>query len=628
MKSNLFAILVLLLTVQLSFSQSNLAFRKALEDIKNYNIEKAKKRLKQKDSSLIGELLFWNIKVLDSGNKDTTINHHELYNSRFEEVLVNLKNADIYKNLNIPNDSLSFEHYQRALRIAKSIEDTLLVQFAFSKLIDHMYFKYTQTLTIIPSYLNEYRSYMSDDGDLATILFYEASVDAAIHRKPQISRLQKALDIAQKSNNRFIEGKLNQMIGIQYKFFLKETDSAIHYYSQAKKIFNPITSAFAKYEMFNLLSNEGLIKIDQGKYKEALIILNLVKEYELPNNSYLRKEKLYSSLATTHRFLKNYDSAFYYIDLKKTQTDSLNDLKISISINEINTKYQTEKKEKKIVQLLNTNLKTEAERLKNRNFLIGSLVLLFFGGITAFLINKNTKRKQRIAEQEKEIEIQKTEKLLKDQELAAIDAMILGQEKERQRLANDLHDNLGSTLATVKLHFQHLKSNWNNPKVKNIEELYTNTDHLLDEAYQKVRTIAHEKNSGVMANQGLLVTIKNLAKKVSNSNKIQVEVQDFGLEERLDNSLEISIFRMIQELITNCIKHAEANEIHISLTNHDSLLNIIIEDNGKGFDPKIIIDKDGMGLKTIEKRVEHLEGTFEIDSTPNQGTNIIINIPI
>ena len=78
---------------------------------------------------------------------------------------------------------------------------------------------------------------------------------------------------------------------------------------------------------------------------------------------------------------------------------------------------------------------------------------------------------------------------------------------------------------------------------------------------------------------------------------------------------------MIQELITNCIKHAEANEIHISLTNHDSLLNIIIEDNGKGFDPKTIIDKDGMGLKTIEKRVEHLEGTFEIDST-------LIKVPI
>jgi len=206
--------------------------------------------------------------------------------------------------------------------------------------------------------------------------------------------------------------------------------------------------------------------------------------------------------------------------------------------------------------------------------------------------------------------------------------MISGQEKERQRLANDLHDNLGSTLATVKLHFEHLKNNRDNPKIENREELYSKTNNLLDEAYQKVRTIAHEKNSGVMAKQGLLPAIKNLAKKASNGNGLQIEVQDYGLDERLDNALEISIFRMIQELITNAIKHAEASEINISLTNHDSLLNIIVEDNGKGFDAKVLPEKDGMGLKSIEKRIEHMEGTFEIDSSLGKGTNIIINIPI
>ena len=131
-----------------------------------------------------------------------------------------------------------------------------------------------------------------------------------------------------------------------------------------------------------------------------------------------------------------------------------------------------------------------------------------------------------------------------------------------------------------------------------------------------------------MANQGLLPAIKRLAQKASSANNLTIDVQDYGLEERLDNSLEITIFRMIQELITNSIKHAQASEIHISLTNHDSLLNIIIEDNGKGFNPKKTRNKDGIGLRSIEKRVEHLEGTFEIDSTKGKGTNIIINLPI
>lgn len=237
-------------------------------------------------------------------------------------------------------------------------------------------------------------------------------------------------------------------------------------------------------------------------------------------------------------------------------------------------------------------------------------------------------RKQKIAAQEREIEVQRIDKILKEQELQTIDAMILGQEKERQRIANDLHDDLGSTLASAKLHFQHLHKNIQNPKIKDKEALFTQTNLLLEEAYQQVRTIAHEKNSGVMANQGLLPAIKQLAKKISAANKLQITVQDYNLEERLDNTLEISIFRIIQELITNTIKHADATEVDISLTNHDALLNIIVEDNGKGFDATILPNKDGMGLKNIEKRVEYLEGTFEIDSTPHKGTNIIINIPI
>ncbi|WP_271765100.1 sensor histidine kinase [Aquimarina algiphila] len=602
--------------------------RKALEDLKRYDIKNAENKLNTISSSPEKELLEWNIKVLKFGNNDTTISNKASFNSTFEEVLTTIKNADIYINRKVPNDSLSFSYYQKAFLDSKSINDSLLIQFSMSKLISHMYFRYTQTLKTIPSYVEEYRLYANNKSDLATVLFYDLSVDAAIKRKPQISGLKKAVKIAQESGNKFIEGKLHQMIGIQYNYFLKERDSAFHNYSKAAKIFQPLPYAFAQYEMFNLNSNFALIKKEEKKYKEAIAFLNLAKSNKLPNNSYLRKKKLYTSLSKIYRQMKQYDSAFYYNDLEKSQTDSLNGYKNALTIREINTKYQTVEKEKRIVQLLNTNLKTEASRIRNRNFLIGSISILIVGFIIALLIYKNTRRKQRIAEQERQIEIQKTEKLLKDQELTDIDAMISGQEKERQRLANELHDNLGSTLATVKLHFQHLTKNRNNSKIENLEELYAKTDHLLEEAYQKVRTIAHEKNSGVMANQGLLPAIKKFAKKASNGDALQIVVQDYGLEERLDNALEISIFRMIQELITNIIKHANATEVHISLTNHDSLLNIIIEDNGKGFDTKVISQKDGMGLRTIEKRIEHLEGTFEIDSTIGKGTNIIINIPI
>ena len=113
------------------------------------------------------------------------------------------------------------------------------------------------------------------------------------------------------------------------------------------------------------------------------------------------------------------------------------------------------------------------------------------------------------------------------------------------------------------------------------------------------------------------------------ADQLTVDVYDFGLTERIDNSLEINIFRIIQELVTNVIKHANATEANISITQLDKKINIIVEDNGKGFYARDMVLKDnGMGLSSIEKRVEHLEGSMDIDSTLGKGTNIIIDIPV
>ena len=133
----------------------------------------------------------------------------------------------------------------------------------------------------------------------------------------------------------------------------------------------------------------------------------------------------------------------------------------------------------------------------------------------------------------------------------------------------------------------------------------------------------------MIAKQGLLKAIKNMADNISASNKISINVIDHGLEDRLENSLELTIFRIIQELVTNIIKHAEATETMIHLTNHKDALNIMVEDNGKGFNPSQITTKNkGMGINSIDKRIEHLEGTMTIESEMNKGTTIIIDIPL
>ena len=204
--------------------------------------------------------------------------------------------------------------------------------------------------------------------------------------------------------------------------------------------------------------------------------------------------------------------------------------------------------------------------------------------------------------------------------------MVDGQEKERKRIAEDLHDNLGSVLATLKLHFENLKINREKKKI-NQETLFNKTENLIDEAYLKVRRIAHAKNAGVIANQGLLLAVQMMAEKISSADKIQIEVVHFGLNKRLENTLELTLFRIIQELITNIIKHADAKNATINISLYDKNLNIIIEDNGKGFDIEKVNLKNGMGISSIKTRIEHLKGTFEIDTTLGKGSSVILNIP-
>jgi hypothetical protein len=254
-------------------------------------------------------------------------------------------------------------------------------------------------------------------------------------------------------------------------------------------------------------------------------------------------------------------------------------------------------------------------------------LVTLLGGIIGILFLKNSKRKRKLAEKDQEIQTQRNLALLKEQELTTVNAMVDGQEKERKQIAEDLHDNLGSILATLKLHFENLKMN-HDKKIIRQDTLFDKTESLIDQAYLKVRSIAHAKNAGVIADQGLLIAVKMMAEKISSADKIKIEVIDFGLYKRLDNSLEISLFRTIQELITNVIKHAEATHITLNIYLFDTALNIIIEDDGKGFVPSKVDFKKGMGISSIKTRIKFLKGTFEIDSTLGKGTSVIINIPI
>ncbi|WP_348718334.1 sensor histidine kinase [Tenacibaculum sp. 190130A14a] len=421
--------------------------------------------------------------------------------------------------------------------------------------------------------------------------------------------------------NHKISGTIFQNLAAIHLEHYKNYDSTLYFTNKA------LSYKLSPNSLASLYFNKASINIKRKDTHNAVKNYKISKKYAQNSGGIRLLMFIEENLFNIYINKKEYQKAIFHRKLYEKFKDSIHTLDVLKNLNDIEAKYKTAEKEKAIAQQKEQIAISEAKRIQNQNFLYGSLAIIFLGTIIAYLNLKNSRKKRLLAEQQKELVKQKNLTLLKEQEINTINAMIDGQEKERVRIAEDLHDNIGSVLATLKLHFENLKLN-REKKHFNQEELYNKTEKLIDETYLKVRSIAHAKNAGVIANKGLLIAVKLMAEKISAANKIKIDVLDFGLDKRLENSLEISIFRIIQELTTNIIKHANATQATINISQFDQNLNIIIEDNGNGFDIHSIKQKNGMGLHSIQTRIQYLEGTFEVDSTIGKGTSIIVDIPI
>lgn len=403
-------------------------------------------------------------------------------------------------------------------------------------------------------------------------------------------------------------------IGSSYKV-LKQYDSALVYTKRG------LPYLLRKNDSLNIsynYNNQAEAYKFLGQYEEALAYY-LRSDSMLPVQNRLKSRvSLYDNLVDLYEQTGAFEQAYQYSKRRKILIDSIDDRAQNLAIEEYRTKYETAETEKNL-------LVAQQEKRRNRDLAILLGIGLLIAVLVTYLMIKNARRKQLLAEQDKLIEIQNKEKILKQQELVAIDSMIEGQEKERQRIASDLHDSIGGTLAAAKLQFEHLR-NTQEKKVAE-EPLFQATGQLLEQAYQEIRGMSHLKHHGVMAQKGLLPAVEKLAKTISIHREMEVNVHHHGLTEKLEASLEIAIFRTIQELLTNVLKHAQATEVTISITQHETSLNIMVEDDGIGFEPRQVLNREGVGLASIEKRIEHLEGNMEVDSSPGNGTSIIIDIP-
>ena len=361
----------------------------------------------------------------------------------------------------------------------------------------------------------------------------------------------------------------------------------------------------------------GIIALKQQKYKYAISHFNEA-EKQIKGKQLVA---VYSNLKEAYKGLNQLNKALEYSEKSNALNDSILDAENQKNFMEVQTKYETEKKEKEILLLQNDNLEANYKRKQNRNLLMATLFTLLLTLLLIYFLQKNAKKKRIIMEQSLTIQEQDFNRLLKSQELEGIDAILDAQETERSKMAADLHDNLGSKVATLKLYLESYDDK------EDFSGFYNKLKKLMDETYNEIRNISKNKNFGAQINKGLIPLTKVIAKQISDSKKIIIKVINVDVNKRIENNLEIQIFRIIQELLTNIIKHSNATEAIVQFSEHDNnILNIIVEDNGKGFDLNTY--KSGIGLTNIEKRIEKIGGELVIDSLKKNGTTVILNIPL
>lgn len=602
------------------YAQNNTSLNSVLISIRNQNFDEAK--IATEKSELLDEekkqlLLYNQIKKEYGVYKINAIINPVIpqnFNSPIAQSLHYL-NLGLYQLLyKFDKESDALKNLNQSLNYAKNSNSKPLRCEIYKAI-----FNYYSNLIIIENkqygvYLNDYQENLYDEYEQKNFKLTQLTLalfsNSNLINNDDVSELIK---VSNTEKNDFLRGQINKSIGLYYDINQKDYDLASIYYKKAKNDFAKINNGEAIIGKNASQICEAISEYYQKKYNETLYNLNKIDTTYIGKNYSYNIIYKYAWLSNCYQKLENYKKAFYYLKKENSLKNQLEQSKHDVANSELSIKYGT--------LILETK---NREKILWIYFFIG---LIIVGIIIGYLKMKDFHKKEQIAAKEKELQNERYQKALKEYELNSIESMLEGQEKERIKIANDLHDNLGSLLVTLKLNFQNLKERRENIK-KDEDHLFEKTDMLLEEAYQKVRTIAHTKNAGVIANEGLVPAIKNIAAKVTVPGILDVEVTDFGLENRLDNTIEVSIFRMIQEILTNIIKHADARLASIHLTQHDDSLNIIIEDDGKGFDATLINEDAGMGLSNIKKKVAHMNGEFTIDSFIGRGTTIIIDLPI
>jgi signal transduction histidine kinase len=515
----------------------------------------------------------------------------------------------------------SLEAYQKAITLFEYLKDTSnLISTRNNQAIVYDYiknYKLAEQLHLSNLSLVEKSGV---DVDKISVLVNLGNVYEKQNRKTEQKKmLDEALFLAEKFDVKSSKAQINNNLGNFY-YYENDFNQALYYFKKALEAHIIIGN---KNEEALCRSNIGWAYMQLGNKNNS--IANFEAALAIAHQIGSKDKRLISldGLASVYAHFGDYKKAIEYKDLFISLNDSILGEKTQNRLAELQTLYESEKKEREIDRLkqsdaLNNLVINEKEliisRLNWQRTVLGLSGLIII--LIAFVLTRWIKIKK---------EKEKAAAILAERE-AGLEAVFEATEEERKRIAKDLHDSVGQQLSGFKLAWQNQMLDISSNSVKS-QHNSTKLSDILDDAIAEVRSISHQMMPRILQEEGLVPAISDMLEKVFRNSTVSFTFEHYGVEERLSEKIEIGLYRICQELVSNIIKHASASKVSVQLFKNAHLLILLVEDNGIGMNFEL--DKrEGIGLLNISSRVETIHGEFNLEPSPISGTLATIRIPI
>lgn len=360
----------------------------------------------------------------------------------------------------------------------------------------------------------------------------------------------------------------------------------------------------------------GKAYYQQKQYKATIDVLDKALIDLQKTGSHLRNEVVesYDIYANCYEVLGDYKKALEYKNIYIKLNDSLTkEDKVDIIVRmEVRNRMAEKDKELALQRLTLSEVKS---KVRDKNFLIAGISLLALSGIVIFALW----RKKNISKQKlQEGQIANLQQKIKIERLKA---SINAEERERTRIGRELHDGVGGLLSVARMNFELAKKA--NDNAGNAD--FNDGLQLLEEATVELRQAAYNLMPEVLLNQGLASAVQAFCEKMTSKNSINIAFQAIGSRKNITSAFDLPVYRIIQELVHNVIKHARASHALVQLNFQEGdALSITIEDDGIGLPTDAFENSRGMGLKNVKERLNDLGGKMDVQSTPETGTSIYL----